>query len=202
MCLLIGILLKHGMANLILEYLKVILTAPVIAGVAVVLFLCLFKADIRALMRRIATIKFPGGGELSTSQSERIEESKPAPTTSSEEPELPPTINLSKDQFDTISNIFKAQRTEAALWEARYLNLHLVHHSQRVLDWFVAQSGATTLALYDSTWLPFIPDANERVAILRVLCSHHLVEQKGTALTATPKGKEYTQWRGPLATAR
>ena len=45
----------------ILDYVKVLLSAPAIAGVVVVVAFLLFSEDIRSLMRRVAKIKLPGG---------------------------------------------------------------------------------------------------------------------------------------------
>jgi hypothetical protein len=56
-------------AQLILEYFKVFLSPQVIAGSAVFTFFLLFRGDIKALLLRIAKIRFPGGAELSTPQS-------------------------------------------------------------------------------------------------------------------------------------
>lgn len=58
-------------ARLVLEYLKVLLSPPIIAGIIGLVILILFREDIKALILRIAKIRFPGGAELSTSQSER-----------------------------------------------------------------------------------------------------------------------------------
>ena len=68
-------------ANLILEYLKVVLTAPVLFSLVAVLFIKIFRDDIKALILRIAKIKLPGGTEVSTPQSYQLaaEEQKPAP---------------------------------------------------------------------------------------------------------------------------
>ncbi len=58
-------------AKLVLEYLKVLLSPQIIAGIIGLAILILFREDIKALILRIAKIRFPGGAELSTSQSER-----------------------------------------------------------------------------------------------------------------------------------
>ena len=57
--------------KLILEYLRVLLSPQIIVGIIVLVFSILFREDIKALILRIAKIRFPGGAELSTSQSER-----------------------------------------------------------------------------------------------------------------------------------
>jgi hypothetical protein len=49
-----------------LEYLKVLLSTQIIAGIIAIVFFRTFKDDIKALILRIAKIRLPGGGELST----------------------------------------------------------------------------------------------------------------------------------------
>ena len=58
-------------AKLVLEYLRVLLSPQIIVGIIGIVFLILFREDTKALILRIAKIRFPGGAELSTSQSER-----------------------------------------------------------------------------------------------------------------------------------
>jgi hypothetical protein len=54
--------------------------------------------------------------------------------------------------------------------------------------------------MFDSCWLPAIPNAEERKMILNVLQGHHLIEVIGDLIGVTDKGREYIQFRGPLAT--
>ena len=58
-------------AKLVLEYLRVLLSPQIIIGIVGLVFLLLFREDIKAWILRIAKIRFPGGAEVSTSQSER-----------------------------------------------------------------------------------------------------------------------------------
>lgn len=50
--------------NLLLEYLKVLLTIPTLASLTLIIFIYTFKAELKNLINRIASIKFPGGTEL------------------------------------------------------------------------------------------------------------------------------------------
>jgi len=61
-------------ARLVLEYLKAKLSPQDVAGIVALAFCLMFKEDIKALMRRIAKIRFPGGSEVSTTQVERASE--------------------------------------------------------------------------------------------------------------------------------
>ena len=72
-------------ARIVLEYLRVLLSAPVMSVAVIMTFLFLFREDLKALLLRVAKIRFPGGTELSTLQSERQhreaeEAEKPVPT--------------------------------------------------------------------------------------------------------------------------
>lgn len=186
-------------SKVILDYMKVLTASQIIYGAIALTFLFLFKEAIRALIGRIAKIKLPGGGELSTPQSLRASEDK---TTEVEigihsEDLLPQNLELTPEQVKEIDEIFKAERAKATLWEYRYLNCFLVPQTQRVLDWLSSLSVRTTISMFDSFWLPIIPEANERKAIFNALQSHHLIMLTGELIEVTPKGKEYIQWRGP-----
>ena len=188
-------------AKLILDYLKVFLSSSVIGGAVAVTFLCFFKDDIRTLIRRIAKIRFPGGSELSTSQLEKTNEAPPAkeePPTPVEAPSLPQNISLGSKDLETISQLLGAERARAALWEYRYLNFFLARRTQEFLDWLANLPIPTTVMFADAFWMPSVPDANERKAVLNALMTHHLVQLKGELIEVTPKGKEYIKWRGPL----
>ena len=190
-------------ANLILEYLKVLLTAPVLFSLVAVLFVTLFREDIKALILRIAKIKLPGGTEVSIPQSYQLaaEEQKPAPEPSVENQValvgLP--ADLTPQQQSTVEQLIRSYIATAYIWEYRYLNYFLVRGTQLVLDWLIGLPQATTYMHYDSVWLPIIPSANERQAIINALQTHHLIQQlEHGMIVVTQKGREYQEWRGPL----
>ena len=188
--------------KLVLEFLKVLLSPQVIAGIAVLVFFGVFREDIRALMRRIAKIRLPGGSEISTSQAERTSEAAPPrkdpPVSAEEQVPLPQNLMLTPDQVVQVRQVLQAERARAYLWEYRYLNHFLVRHTQIVLDWLASLKDRPTYSLYDTVWLPAIPSADERRAVIDALSTHHLVQFQGDLIEVTPKGREYTQWRRPL----
>ena len=192
-----------AVAQVILEYLKLILSVQMVAGVVTVLFLNRFAADIRALMARIAHIKLPGGAEVSTPQLGRVADQnlppKGAPDLPADAaPTLPESIHLTREQTQVVVEAFRAERAKSYLWEYRYLNYFLAAGTQRVLDWLAGLKERTTYGMYDSWWLPIIPNANERRAIIDALQAHHLITLEGELITVTPKGHDYIGWRGPL----
>lgn len=190
-------------AETVLEYLKVLLSPQMIAGILAIIFFWLFKDDLKALILRIAKIRLPGGSEISTSQAERVkdetssrkEKLPPKP----EEPKLDPNnLSLTPKDVQQLKAVFGAERARAAFWEYEYLNLYLVPNTQKVLEWLANLPQPTTLSLYDNLWSPLIPKASERRAILGALESHYLILLKsGDLIEVTPKGHEYLKARRP-----
>lgn len=188
-------------AEMILAYLEVLLSAPPIIGVIVITFLALFRVQLAALIERIARIKLPGGGEVFTSQQIRSAESDKgdAPEVPDESAvDLPHEVKLTPEQAEKVVQLIRSERANAYLWEYRYLNFFLVRQTQMVLDWLATFDKPVSTRLIDSQLQTWIPDAKERQAILNALISHHLVNLDGELLEVTPKGKEYLEWRGPL----
>jgi hypothetical protein len=191
-------------AQLVLDFLKVLSSPQIIVSFAVIVFLFWFRADLKALIGRIAMIKFPGGGELHTSQLERTKEDLPPkgevpPPTPAEGSAAKPDPASSASEAKDFKDRYEAERAKAYLWEYRYLNLFLAPMTQRVLDWFAGFNGRTTLSAADSYWLPFISVAQERIAIMNALQAHYLIIINNDFVEITPKGREYIQWRGPLS---
>ncbi|MEP5765543.1 MAG: hypothetical protein ABJ308_13170 [Halieaceae bacterium] len=189
-----------GIAEIVLEYLKVFLTAPVLFSIVALVFLSLFLSEIRSLINRIAKIKIPGGGEVSTPQSNSIkdEDEKPIPQVGEQTVTgLPP--GLTPTQSQAVEQLVRSHIATSYLWEYRYLNHFLQRGTQEALDWLIGLPHPTTYAHYDSFWLPLIPPANERHAIISALQMHHLIVHEGNdVITVTPKGLEYQEWRGVL----
>jgi hypothetical protein len=184
-------------AEMVLEYLRVILSAPPMGAATVIMFLLLFREDIKALLLRVASIRLPGGTELLTPQSQRQEEETNTPLP---EVQLPVVeiANLSTQQRQEIENLIKSERANAYQWEYRYLNHFLVRGTQVVLDWLASMPQPVSIHFASSFWLPIIPSTDERVAIVKALEAHQLIQVKGDGIEVTPKGREYLQWRGPL----
>lgn len=117
-------------AEIVLEYAKLILAAPAMFAFTAIAFFAIFRKSLSALIARIGSIKFPGGGEVTT-QLEKTEDTLNS-STSPPEP-LPATTQLPAipdntagvDQNALISDLqarLRAQREAAYLWEYRYLN--------------------------------------------------------------------------------
>lgn len=189
--------------RLVLEYLKVILTAPVIFGAIVVFLICKFEQDLKALLERLAKMKFPGvDAEFSPSQAvEVINEDDSAAL-----PDLPhePIIGLPQDltepQLQAVEQIIRSYKATGYLWEYRFLNYFLVRGTQAVLDWVAISNQPIAYTQYDAFWLPLIPLAIERQNIIDALQAHHLIylDYQMNTISISPKGREYVEWRGVL----
>ena len=186
--------------TLILEYLKVILTAPTVIGVLGTIFLLLFKNELRSLINRIASLKI-GSAELTApqlpppaDQTAQGQLPNPAP------PQLPPGVSVPPQATRLVEQALAAERARAYLWEYRYLNYFLVYATQRVLDWLASLPASITVTAYDSYWQPLIPSGEQRRTILAALESHNLITFRSDLIEVTPKGREYLQFRGPLPT--
>src|SRR5207245_67216 len=118
------------------EYLKVILTAPVMIVLAIFIFLVMFRPDIKALMARIAKVKFPGG-EIEASQLEKLKEEftrGDSPEPIAKEGAKIDAISTPSKGDNAATDALAAERAKAALWEYRYLNYFLARSTQHVLN--------------------------------------------------------------------
>ena len=186
-----------------LEYLRVLLSAPVVIGLIACVCLYLFKDQLRSLLTRVALIKW-GAAELSVPQppsdtpavTETISSIVAIETDQSTLP-IPAGTQLPAAVEEQLLQAFNAERARAHLWEYRYLNHFLVHNTQSVLDWLGSLANPPTFNMYDALWQNAIPGAAERRTIVNVLENHNLLGFHGELITVTPKGREYIQWRGP-----
>ena len=187
--------------TLVLEYLRVLLTAPPLLSIVAVIFIFKFAEDIKALFLRVAKIRLPGGAEFDTQQGRSVVDEEPTPPLETEGipvQGIPPGLAPAQEQ--AIAQLIRAHIATAYLWEYRYLNYFLARGTQLALDWFVGLPQPITYNHYDSFVLPIVPSARERQAIVNALEAHHLIAHDGGSniISVTPKGREYHQWRGAL----
>jgi hypothetical protein len=180
---------------MVLDYLKVVLTWPVISGSLIAVFLFLFKSQISGLINRIGRIKFPGG-EVSMSQQEKIELASPGPVAPPVSQALPQGLHLSPEQIKQIESYLASERAATRVWEYRFLNYFFAQATQNVLDWFVSLQQSTTVSAFEAIWMHAIQNAQERTAILHALQMHVLINISGETITLTDKGREYASWPG------
>ena len=179
-----------------LELLRVLLSAPPMTVLVVLGLVWVFKSDLKALVSRIATIKFPGGEFSTTSQTDRPEKTGPNELpTGSTEIALPEGLTISPEHQKLVIDVVQAQKTTSRIWEYRYLNFYFVRDTQLVLDWLAHNH--PSIEMFHVVWMHAVPKANDREAILLALQNHNLIVID-TMIEITEKGREYLQWRGPL----
>ena len=184
---------------MILEYLKVLLSAPPLLSLVAVVFIYKFAGDIRELMSRVARIRLPGGAEVATQQSRRVVSGEPTtPPNTDEIPVQGIPSGLTPAQEQDIASLVRSHIATARLWEYRYLNYFLARATQLTLDWFVGLVHPVTYGHYDSFFLPIVSSTRERQAMITALETHRLITLDHGSITVTPKGREYHQWRGEL----
>lgn len=185
-----------------------LLSTPVVAGVVSLVLAFMFRTEIRSLSARIAHIRLPGGGELTTTQQERNQVDI-APSTKA--PQLPAgdvrvelpaaSANGIDPKDERIQQLIRSERATAILWEYRFLNFYLARITQLVLG-NLAERPPISVRQLDAELMAAARDPVERKAILDALTTHHLVTTAGDLIEITPKGREYLQWRGPLPAAK
>lgn len=195
-------------ASIILDYLRVFVSTPFVIAVVSIVVLCLFRAEIRGLLNRVALLKW-GPAEISTPQPASMDgDHAPedsgvsggqvvAPSSdvyaSSSSPPVESLDEL-REQVRQLQEQLKSETSRGFYWEYRYLNYFLVPHTQRVLDWFAIHS-SSTYANYEATWLPLIATSSERSMVLRALEEHGLLARSEQLIEITAKGREYLRFR-------
>ncbi|KVR47568.1 hypothetical protein WK16_06715 [Burkholderia ubonensis] len=127
--------------RLILEYLKVVLSWPVVVGLGATVGTLWFRTELRALINRIASLEFPGG-KLVTQQAMIEDESvigeaaQSVPADNATPPALQ-GLRLSAEDQATLRNVFVSERAAARMWEYHYLNYYFAPSTQHVLNWLI-----------------------------------------------------------------
>jgi hypothetical protein len=188
-------------AKLVLEYVRVLLSWPVVVLALGVFFLVRFKPQIAALIDRVASIKLPGGSEVllpQTIHNELVAHAKVEATLTAQLG--PVTANATGDVSSPntvgVEQRVRSERERAYLWEYRFLNGFLVPRTQLLLDW-LASRAPTAYGTYDAWMMAHVTNPGERSAMIDALRSHHLITVDDDMITVTEKGREYIQWRGP-----
>jgi hypothetical protein len=184
--------------KLILEYLKVLLSWPVVIGIGAIIGTRWFRTEIQALINRIASLEFPGG-KLVTQQAKIEEESpvsdavQPVPVDDAAPPVLD-GLRLTVEEQATLRAAFEAERAAGRMWEYRYLNYFFAPATQHVLNWLISLGQATTIDAYEAFWMNRIAQAGERQAVIHALQMHLCIQVNGPVITVTEKGREYAAW--------
>ncbi|MCA8299741.1 hypothetical protein LGN19_38805 [Burkholderia sp. AU30198] len=184
--------------KLVLEYMKVVLSWPVIVGIGSIIGSVCFREELRALINRISSFKILGQ-EVATQQSkldsEAAEDEAMNPVPAGDVP-LPALdgLQLTPAQRTQIRETFEAERAAARIWEYRYLNYFFAPSTQAVLDWLIGLGAGTTFDAYEAYWMNRIAYAGERQAVIHALQMHLCIQIDGPTITVTDKGREYQAW--------
>ena len=197
-----------------MEYLKIFVSWPFVVLVLVGGFGLLFTTEIRQFLRKIGTIKLPGGTEILTTQS--------PPATSDKKDEVAPpepnpsvltlnaeqqavvrahieslsqqasTATQKKEQiFNNAVELLTQKERDIKYWWFMYLNLFLVATTKYVLRWFAAQPMPITKDYYNEVWKGIVADTLQRETMLIVLMHHNLIETKESLINTTQNGRDF-----------
>jgi hypothetical protein len=191
--------IKMEIAKLVLEFVRLLCSAPFMLFVTVCFLSCKFYGQIKELLHRIASIRF-GGTELTLKQIQAKESENNTPIPKATSPNgvlsgLPETDN------QQIYDIIKSESEKALLWEFRYLNYFLVPRTQNILIWLASLPNPISIADALHYSLALVSDESEVDAMRKALEAHQLIKIDDKAVYVTEKGRTYLQWRGPFPLA-
>lgn len=195
--------------EIILEYMKVLLTWPVLGGISVVLVIYWLRSSIEFLLRNIS-IKTPSGMQIQAQQSK-----------STHDAELPGTIKLDPQQQQELTEFVQGLQKElklsaeqqttlrkaaedeiqkawssARFWELMYLDRYLVGHTKFLLS-MLNKGGPVTREYITTVWPSFNwGDEKEREAVLSALQTTGLIKQEGNIISVTEKGRAFLAFIG------
>lgn len=201
--------------EIILEYIKVFLSWPVIFLIVALLFIFKFKESIKLFLENIASIKV-GPFEASQRQAKIPEEKIEDQLTENLQEQ---GITLSKEQIqqldEAFNNLSKEKETKeqeiadknqairyfaerAELYELAYLSVYLVYNSKLALFWFYNQtSSSSTKENFISQFILFGQVNNpfaEKESIFNALLVNELLEQNGALFKISEKGIKFLRY--------
>ena len=179
---------------IVLEYFKVLASWP-IATFSSILFISLFFKS--PLTTWLSYLKVSYGNLHVSSQLQTTNEDNELGHNIPEQSNTPQPMQPTNNDHTIVTNQADSNnpwRIAAYLWEYRFLNLHLVFNTKRILIW-LNETKQVRLDAANAIWAPIIPSLAEREAILKVLLDHHLVQLStvGNELNITPKGSEFVE---------
>lgn len=198
--------------EIILEYIKVFISWPVVFLIVALIFIFKFKESIKLFLENMASIKV-GPFEASQIQTKIPEEKIEDQLTENLQEK---GIILSQEQVQKLDEVFnnlsKEKETKeqeiadkeqaikyfaerAELYEFAYLSLYLVFNSKLALLWFYNQtSNTSTKENFNSQFIlnnPVINPFAEKEAIFNALLVNGLLEQNGSLFKTSEKGTRF-----------
>lgn len=194
--------------QIVRDYLALLASWPIIVGILGFYFLSRFSVPISSFIDRMHSLKAPGiefssEDQLRKSESDRgVQEAvekaaEPGDIrdTSVNREQIRQIINEftgQNDQIETLKNIASRALDRAEVFEFAYLNLFLVPNSKIALMVLNRQDTPKVIFLSQMQVSDQVDDpVKERHAILGALVGNGLVEDNGTMLKITEKGRRF-----------
>lgn len=198
-----------SIARLVLDYLGVLLSWPVMVFALGLVFLIRFRASLEYLLRNIGSIKLPGGAEILAQLPVPPEEDTDADTAVDELPDTQRELvdallsQLEAQQAQAMSEqeqreqTFRQLQWAALYWEFMYLSKFLVPKTQWVLKTLRTAQPPLTRTAFNHYWpLWQFGGVTEREAVFSALTTTGLVQEDNSVLKVTPKGDAFVQFVG------
>ena len=191
----------------VLQMAELIISWPVAVLVIAMVFLIRFRSGLQRFLENIGSVKLPGGVEIQSqaakpSESEDTVEDRSVTLTPEQQgqlramfSELRESRDLTEAQRAEVEERFEAAAVDAIGWRFRYLNLHLVPNTKRVLLWF-SQPPYKSRGDFEATWGIPIPQQGERNAIVQALVECELLDESEGRLMATQLGYSFLHFLG------
>ena len=162
--------------QIIIEYLKVLLSWPTITFFLVIIFLFKFSESIKIFLSNLRSFK-AGLFELNQQQS------------------LPTRVE--KKVEGKLENKKITLEKRAELFEFAYLNLYLVYNTKQALLWFYFTPSTRENYIFTFILPPqAINQSVEKEAIFNALLANELIWQEGILFKITEKGKQFLKFLG------
>jgi len=180
--------------QIILEYLSILLSWPLLVFILGIVFLFKFSNSIKTFLENLRSLK-AGPFEFSQQQKPPEEIEKKIEDKLEES-----GITLEKEdkefQISQQQEVIRYWVERAKLYEFLYLNLYLVPNSKTALLWFINPSTKDNF-IYSFILPPqIVNQKEEKEAIFNALLSNGLIEQDGILFKISEKGKRFLKFLG------
>ena len=96
--------------ELVLEYLKVVMSTPPVVGAIALVIIILFRGQVGNLINRIFRVRFPGGEVEASQQEKSTKEIQPGgPVPQGQPPQLPANIQVTPEQAQQIGQLIQSE---------------------------------------------------------------------------------------------
>ena len=197
--LFIGFLIPRPQSELVwkllLEYLKVFVSWPVVVLIIALIVIWRFHQPLAEWIKNMA-LRVPGVIELGQEkQSSPLKDFEPEVLTAGDVPTDDTDLSHESSE-ETIKKLQATLDREINIgkyWLYNYLSLFFVSNTKRVLAWLNRQT-ATPVTEYHSNWANTVTSFEERSAILNALVNFYMVNLAEGSISLRVYGKEFIEW--------